>query len=98
MSILSCAPHVNKRIPLPAVQPCNDSFYCTVNAFALVVVPPALVTEIFPVLAPDGTVTRMKFAVSTVKGALVPLMATSLVPTKWDPCRRKVEPGLPLVG
>jgi len=37
--------------------------YCTVKLGALVEVPPAFVMEIVPVLAPAGTVTRMKFAV-----------------------------------
>src|SRR5215475_12272136 len=59
--------------------------YCTVKLVALVEVPPVFVMEIFPVLAAAGTVTRMKFAVSTLKCALTPLMATPLVPTKCDP-------------
>ena len=72
--------------------------YCTVNNFALVAVPPVFVTEIFPELAPAGTVTRIKFAVSTLKVAAVPLIATAVVPTKCDPCTTNVAPALPLVG
>ena len=59
--------------------------HCTVKAFALVEVPPALLTETFPLVAPDGTATRMKFAVSTAKLALWPLIITAVVPTKCDP-------------
>ena len=44
--------------------------YCTVKLFVLVEVPPAFVIAICPVVAPAGTVTRMKFAVSTLKFAL----------------------------
>ena len=40
------------------------------NVFVVVVVPPALVTDIVPVVAPEGTVTRMYFAVKTVKFAV----------------------------
>ena len=49
---------------------------CTVNAFALVAVFRAFVTEIFPELAVAGTVTRIKLSVSTLKLALLPLIAT----------------------
>lgn len=34
--------------------------YCTVKPFAVVVIPPALVTEIGPDVAPAGTVASMK--------------------------------------
>ena len=66
--------------------------------FALVDVPPAFVTEIVPLVAPAGTVTRMKFAVSTLKLAPAPLIVTLVVPTKCEPCSTKVDPGLPLDG
>ena len=55
------------------------------NALALSEVPPVFVTETLPVLAPAGIVTRIKFAVSTLKLALTPLIATDVVPTKCDP-------------
>jgi len=45
----------------------------------------AAVNEIFPELAPAGTVIRIKFGVRTLKLATTPLIATAVVPAKWVP-------------
>jgi hypothetical protein len=63
--------------------------YCTLNAFALMSVLPAFVTEVFLELAPVGTVTLIKFAVTTLTLAAVPVTATVVVLTKWDSCTTK---------
>jgi hypothetical protein len=55
-----------------------------VNGFALVALPPAFVTEVLPELAPPRTITRIKFAVSTLKLAAVPSTATAVGPTKYS--------------
>lgn len=46
------------------------------------VVPPVLVTAIGPVLAPEGTVTRMKLRLRTLKLASTPLNVTLVAPIK----------------
>src|SRR5579864_5844166 len=49
----------SKRIKACSRQVGHSAPYCTVKSFVLVDVPPAFVTEILPVVAPVGTVTRM---------------------------------------
>src|SRR5439155_1105092 len=65
---------------------------------ALLSVPPAVVTLIGPLVAPDGTVAVIAVAEFTVKLALVLLNRTALAPVKFSsPTRRSSELG-PLVG
>src|SRR5437764_458852 len=52
---------------------------------ALVAVPPGVVTEIVPSVAPGGTVAVMSFESSTVNDALVPWNLTAVAPSKCDP-------------
>jgi len=54
----------------------------TVKLSTLTVVPPALVTAIVPLVAPDGTVAEMKFLFSTLNVALTPLNVTAVAPMK----------------
>jgi hypothetical protein len=64
----------------------NPSHYgSTVKLFLLVVVPPALVTVIGPLVAPDGTVAVMYPEASTTEAADVPLNVTAVVPTNAEP-------------
>ena len=64
----------------------------------LVVVPPALVTLIGPVVAPVGTVVVMVLAAFTLKLAAVPLNFTVVVPTKPLPITVTFCPTIPLEG
>jgi hypothetical protein len=71
----------------------------TVNFWALVAVPAGLVTEIFPVVAPVGTVTVIFAEDTTVKdGAETPLNLTLVVPVKLVPLIVTNVPTGPLVG
>jgi hypothetical protein len=55
---------------------------------------PAFVTEIFLELAPAGTVTPIKFAVTTLTLAAVPVTATAVVLTKKGPLHHEHTAGL----
>lgn len=56
------------------------------KSVALVAVPAGLVTVIFPVLAPSGTVTVMDVAFNTVKlVAVIPLNVIAVTPVKFVP-------------
>jgi hypothetical protein len=57
----------------------------TVKFVALVAVPPAVVTVIFPVVAPDGTVVTICVAVFDVIVAVVPLNFTDVAPVRFVP-------------
>src|SRR5687767_4585567 len=57
----------------------------TRKSIALVAVPSGVVTLIRPVLAPAGTVVRIRVPETTVKPAGVPLKRTLLVPEKPAP-------------
>ena len=71
----------------------------TVNVATLVVVPPAVVTEMGPVLAPVGTVTAICVAESTVKlVAATPLNFTAVAPVKKSPLTVTEPPTRALVG
>lgn len=70
----------------------------TLNGFALVAVPPAVVTEIVPVVAPVGTVVEMLLASVTENVADVPLNFTDVAPTKFVPVKVTAVPTCPLVG
>ena len=66
---------------------------------ALVAVPPGVVTEIFPVVAPLGTVALICVAVSEVIGAARPLNFTVEAPARLVPLMvTTVLPATPLVG
>src|SRR5207253_401693 len=71
----------------------------TVNALALVAVPPGVVTLSGPVVAPLGTVAAIVVAELTVKlTALVPLNVTAVAPVKLVPLIVTLLPTGPLVG
>jgi len=70
----------------------------TVKAFALVAVPPGVVTAINPVAAPEGTVALSEEAETTVNAALVPPNVTLVVPVKFAPVIVTFVPTGPLVG
>jgi len=70
----------------------------TVNELALVAVPPGVVTEIVPVVAPVGTVVEMWLASVTEKVADVPLNFTAEAPVKFVPVRVRAAPTCPLDG
>ena len=75
----------------------------TVNLWALVAVPPGVVTEILPVVAPVGTVAVIFVAELTVNDvALTPLNFTDVVvnpvPLKFVPLIVTAVPTRPLVG
>jgi hypothetical protein len=61
------------------------TFGSTNKVAALVPVPPAVVTEIVPELAPEGTVSRTCNADSTVKLAATPFTFTDVTPPKPVP-------------
>jgi len=70
----------------------------TVKAFALVAVPPGVVTAIGPVVAPLGTVAWRAVSETTVNDAVVPPKVTLVVPVKLVPPIVTFTPTGPLVG
>jgi hypothetical protein len=65
----------------------------------LVAVPPAVVTDIVPELAPDGTVAVIVVALTTVKVvATAPLKLTAVAPVKFVPVNVTVAPVVAVVG
>jgi len=69
----------------------------TVNAKALVAVPPGVVTVIGPLVAPAGTVAVICEPL-TLKAAFVPLNLTAVVPEKFVPLIVTVVPTPPMAG
>jgi hypothetical protein len=67
------------------VMGCTDGSGVIVKFDALVAVPPGAVTEIGPVVAPDGTVAVICVALTTVKAAERPLKLTAVAPVKLVP-------------
>ena len=65
---------------------------------ALVVVPPGVVTLIFPVLAPEGTLVVISVSETTLKVAEVPLKVTAVAPVRALPVTVTAVPTAPLVG
>jgi hypothetical protein len=70
----------------------------TVKAFALVAVPPGVVTAIGPVVAPPGTVAESAVSDTTVNDAVAPPKVTRVVPVKLVPAIVTFVPTVPLVG
>ena len=64
----------------------------------LVAVPPGVVTEIVPVVAPVGTVVEIWLASVTEKVADVPLNFTLVAPVKFVPVKVTVASTCPLAG
>jgi hypothetical protein len=74
---------------------------CTVNLSDEVAVMPSTVTEMLPVVAPDGTVVTIDVAVELSTVAVTPLNETVLsvaVVSKFVPWMETVSPTLPLPG
>lgn len=76
-------------VPPPAV---------TVNVPELVAVPADVVTEIGPVVAPDGTLVLIWVLLTTLNDADVPLNFTAEAPLKLLPLMVTEVPAAPLVG
>ena len=70
----------------------------TVKALALVAVPTAVVTEMSPVVAPEGTVAVIWVAELIAKVAPRPLNLTEVVPVKFVPVITTLLPTVPPVG
>lgn len=70
----------------------------TVKFVELVAVPLGVVTEIGPVVAPEGTVALIRVALCTVKVAETPLKRTAVAPVKFVPLIWTEVPTGPLVG
>jgi hypothetical protein len=70
----------------------------TVKFVELVAVPLGVVTEIGPVVAPEGTVALIRAAFCTVKVAETPLKRTAVAPVKFVPLIWTEVPTGPLVG
>jgi hypothetical protein len=70
----------------------------TVKFVELVAVPLGVVTEIGPVVAPEGTVALIRVAFCTEKVAETPLKRTAVAPVKFVPLIRTEVPTGPLVG
>lgn len=70
----------------------------TVNVLPLVAVPPALVTVILPVVAPEGTLAVIVVFESASKSAEVPLNFTTVAVLKLVPLMVMPSPTTPLVG
>ncbi len=65
---------------------------------AEVAVPPGVVTEIVPLVAPFGTVAEIWLASVTENAAVVPLNFTPVAPVKFAPVTVTLVPVCPLVG
>jgi hypothetical protein len=71
----------------------------TAKLFALAAVPPDVVTEMGPVVAPAGTPAVICVEESTLKAAvLVPLNATEVAPVRFVPVMTTLAPTAPLAG
>ena len=70
----------------------------TLNPVTLVAVPPGVVTEIVPLVAPAGAVVVIEVGLTTVKAAAVPLKETALTPMKPVPVSVTLVPTGPAVG
>src|SRR2546427_8916971 len=84
--------------PLAGVKLVIVGELITVKLPALLAVPPGVVTLIVPVVAPVGTVAWIELAELTVKVALAPLKATTVVPVKLVPLMVTLVPTGPLAG
>jgi hypothetical protein len=81
------------------VRSCSAPVAVTVKFVELVAVPLGVVTEIGPVVAPEGTVALMRVAFCTLKVfAETPLKRTAVAPVKFVPLIRTEVPTGPLVG
>jgi hypothetical protein len=71
----------------------------TVNEVVLSPVPPGVVTEMVPLLAPLGTCAVMSVDELTTKlASVVPLNVTLVVPVKFAPWMSTLVPTVPVVG
>jgi hypothetical protein len=70
----------------------------TAKSPALVAVPSGVVTLIFPLVAPEGTVALICVLEATLKAADVPLKRTLVVPVKLLPVIVTDVPTGPMVG
>ena len=76
----------------------------TAKLAVLVPVPPGVVTEILPVVAPTGTAVRIDVADMTVKGTetgtvpVAPIKSTLVAPVKLVPVRVTLAPIPPVAG
>ena len=85
--------------PLVGVNELIDGGGMTANEPELVAVPPGVVTETGPLVAPAGTCAVMSVGELTMKlGSEVPLNFTPVVPVKFVPWMSTLVPTGPLVG
>ena len=87
--------------PLAGLNPVIDGVGSTVKSLTLVTVTPLTVTEIFPKVAPAGTVVVMLVAVEEETAAAIPLKRTTFsvgVMLKFVPVIVTVVPSAPLLG
>ena len=85
--------------PLTGVKEVMDGAGMTVKFDALLAVPPGVVTESFPLLAPLGTDAVMEVALTTLNVvAAVPLNNTAVAPEKFVPVKYTLCPIAPLAG
>jgi hypothetical protein len=84
--------------PLVGVKPVIVGGLTTVKLFALVAVPPDVVTLMGPVVAAAGTVATIVVLELTVNVALPPLNATAVAPEKFVPLIVTELPAWPLCG
>jgi hypothetical protein len=83
---------------IPSIVRSSDAAAVTVKLLAEVAVPPGVVTEILPVVAPLGTVAVICVAVFTVNVADLPLNFTAVAPVRLVPVIVTEVPTGPLVG
>ena len=84
--------------PLPGEKLLIAGVKLTVKLFAVVTVPPAVVTAMGPVVAPVGTMAVIFTDVLTVKAAAVPLNVTDDAPAKLVPLMATLVPVVPVDG
>ena len=94
-------PLIVTEVPTDPLVGENDEIFgtpATVNVSELVSVPPGVVTLIFPVVAPEGTVAVILLDDSTVKVALVPSNFTEVASARLEPLIVTEVPTGPLFG
>ena len=82
----------------PSMVRSSEDEVVTVKLLAELALPPAVVTEILPVVAPLGTVVEICVALFTVNEAACPLNATAVAPLRFVPVMVTPAPMSPLLG
>jgi len=76
----------------------DEAAAVTVKSVVELAIPPAVVTETFPVVAPLGTVAVIWLALFTANVAVMPLKESAEAPVRFVPVTTTAVPTGPLLG